>query len=147
MYELEDRGVMLRLTAGTEDFLFITQSRTNLGPKKMPTHLIPWDPSPRTKMSDLILKTNLHLIRWESVEFYLHSPLHVLDAKLKVIDNIYNFNFEVLTVLFMRFQSSDTRRHNRGLGRTCSFYPKDSQRRVSLSFFTGYPRHEGGKLL
>jgi hypothetical protein len=106
MYKLENRGVMFRLTAGTEDFLFTNQSRTNLGPKKMPTHLIPWDPSPRIKVSGVILKTNLHLIRWESVEFYLHSPLHALDAKLKDIDNIYNYNFEVLTRLFKKFQSS-----------------------------------------
>jgi hypothetical protein len=61
--ELEDRGVVLRLTAGTGDFLFTTRSRTNLGPKQMPTHLIPWDPSPRIKLSDVMLKTNLHLIR------------------------------------------------------------------------------------
>lgn len=88
---------MLRLIAGTEDFLFTIQSRTNLGPKKMPTHLIPRDPSPRIRLSGVKLKTNLHLIRWESVEFYLHSPLHVLDAEFKYIDNIYNFNVEVFT--------------------------------------------------
>jgi hypothetical protein len=99
---------VLRLIAGTENFLFTAQSRTNMGPKKMPTHLIPWDPSPRTKLSDVKLKTDLHLIRWERVEFYLHSPLHALDAELKDIDNIYNFNFEVLTVFLMKFQSSGT---------------------------------------
>lgn len=101
-----DRGVVLQLTVGTEDFLFTIRSRTNLGPKKMPNHLIPWDSSPRIKLSGVILKTNLHFICWESVEFYLHSPLHALDAELKGTDNIYNFNFEVLTVLFMKFQYS-----------------------------------------
>ena len=147
MYELENRGVMFLLTAGTEDFLFTNQSRTNLGPKKMPTHLIPWDPSPRIKLSGVMLKTNLHLIRWESMEFYLHSPLHTVDTKFKFIENIYNFNFEVLTMLFVKFQSSGTWRHNRRLRRTCPFYPKDSRRRVSSSFFMGYPRDEGGKFL
>jgi hypothetical protein len=88
---------VLRLIAGTEDFLFTTQSRINLGPNKMPTHLTPQNPSPRIRLSGVRLKTYLHLIGWESVEFYLYSPLHVLDAELKYIDNIYNFNFEVLT--------------------------------------------------
>jgi len=106
----------------------------------MPNHLIPWDSSPRIKLSGVMLKTNLHFICWESVEFYLHSPLHALDAELKGTDNIYNFNFEVLTVLFMKFQYSGIWRHNRRLGRTCFFYPKDSRRRVSCSFFMGYPR-------
>lgn len=123
---------MLRLTARTVDFPFTTQSRTNLGPNKTPIHLIPCDPAPRTKLSGVKLKTKLHITRWESVEFYLHSPLHSLDAELKVIDNIYNFNIEVLIVLFMKFQSSGILRHNRWSGRTCSFYPKDSRRRVSL---------------
>lgn len=119
IYELEDNGVVLRLTAETVDFFFFTtRPRTNLGPKKTTTHLIPWDPSPRTKLSHVMLKTNLHITRWESVEFYLHSSFHALDAELKDIDNIYNFDFEVLTVFSMKFQSSGIWRHTRWSVRT-----------------------------
>jgi hypothetical protein len=50
-------------------------------------------------------------------------------------------------VFLMKFQSSGTWRHNRRLWRTSSFYPRNSRRRVSLAFFMGYRRDEGGKLL